>query len=119
MYLLWNKITNKWLGEEGTIGCHPFYFVVPCFIYCTEQRNYSSHKNAKKHPEMAWQYNVSNARADSEILKMGGALCPPPWLDDEENFGFQMVLKKILAKYFFQYFQVFSIFISNESLPDF
>ena len=67
---------------------------MPCFIYCTEQRNYSSHKNAKKHSEMAWQYNVSNARADSEILKMGGALCPPPWLDDEENFGFQMVLKK-------------------------
>ena len=24
---------------------------------------------------------------------------------------------KFLAKYFFQYFQIFSIFISNESLP--
>ena len=66
---------------------------------------------------MVWQYSVSKAGADSDILKMGGALCLPPWLDDEENFRFQMVLKKILAKYFFQYFQIFSIFISNESLP--
>ena len=29
--------------------------------------------------------------ADSEILKKGGPLCPPPWLADEENFTIQMV----------------------------
>ena len=28
---------------------------------------------------------------DPEILKMGGALCWPPWLADEENFRLQMV----------------------------
>ena len=34
------KITNNSLGEEGTMGCCPFYFIfknVPFFIYCTEQ----------------------------------------------------------------------------------
>ena len=35
-----SRITNKWLGEEGTISCRPFYFIfknVLFFIYCTEQ----------------------------------------------------------------------------------
>ena len=35
--------------------------------------------------------NESNAGADPEILKRGGALCRPPWLADEESFRFQMV----------------------------
>ena len=63
--------------------------------------------------------------AGPEILKRSGALCRPPWLADEENFRFQMVEKgqnhvrnyKFLAKYFYQHFQIFSIFIYNESLP--
>ena len=33
----------------------------------------------------------NNSGADPEILKRGSALCRPPWLDDEENFRFQMV----------------------------
>ena len=45
-------------------------------------------------------------------------------LADKEKFRFQMVYKgqnnvrnyKFLAKYFCQYFQIFSIFIYNESL---
>ena len=45
-------------------------------------------------------------------------------LADKEKFSFQMVYKgqnnvrnyKFLAKYFCQYFQIFSIFIYNESL---
>ena len=56
--------------------------------------------------------------------KMDG-LCRPPRLATEENFRFQMVWKgqnnvrnyKFWAKYFYQYFQFFSIFIYNESLP--
>ena len=63
--------------------------------------------------------------AGPEILKRSGALCRPPWLADEENFRFQMVEKgqnhvrnyKFLAKYFYQHFQIFSIFICNKSLP--
>ena len=35
--------------------------------------------------------NIAKYRADTEILKRGGALCGPPWLADEENFRFQMV----------------------------
>ena len=58
-------------------------------------------------------------------MKKGGALCRLPWLVDEENFRFQIVQKrqnnvrnyKLLTKYFYQHFQIFSIFIYNESLP--
>ena len=35
-----SKITNECLGEEGTMGCHPFCFIfknVLFFIYYTEQ----------------------------------------------------------------------------------
>ena len=32
-----------------------------------------------------------NTGADQEILKMGGALCRPPWLAGDENYKFQMV----------------------------
>ena len=35
-----SKITNKWLGEEGTNGCRLFYFIfkkVLFFVYRTEQ----------------------------------------------------------------------------------
>ena len=35
-----SKITSNWLGEEGTMGCCPNYFIfknVFFFIYCTEQ----------------------------------------------------------------------------------
>ena len=63
--------------------------------------------------------------ADPGILKRGGALWLPPWLTGEKDFRFQMVQKgqnnvrnyKFLAKYFSQHFQIFSIFIYNESLP--
>ena len=63
--------------------------------------------------------------ADREILKRGGGVCRSPWLADEEKFMFQMVYKrpnnvrnhKFLAKYFYHHFQIFSIFIYNESLP--
>ena len=58
-------------------------------------------------------------------MKRGGALCQAPWLTEEENFRFQIVKKcqsnvrnyKLLAKYFYQHFQIFSIFIYNESWP--
>ena len=64
-------------------------------------------------------------RGGSRNFEKGGTLCRPPWLVDEENFSFQMVYKgqnnvrnyKFLAKYFYQYFQIFSIVIYNESLP--
>ena len=63
--------------------------------------------------------------ADPEILKRGGVLCRPPWLADEENTRSQMVHRgqnkvrnyKCLAKYFYQCFQIFSVFIYNKSLP--
>ena len=43
-------------------------------------------------------------------------------LADEENVRFQMVQKgqnndTFMAKYFYQHFQIFSIFIFNETLP--
>ena len=71
------------------------------------------------------RFPICYAGADPEILKREGAPYRPPWLADEENFSFQTVLKsqsnirnyKFLAKYFYQYFQFFSIFIYNESLP--
>ena len=58
-------------------------------------------------------------------MKKDGALCRLPWLVDKENFRFQIVQKrqnnvrnyKLLTKYFYQHFQIFSIFIYNESLP--
>ena len=65
-----------------------------------------------------------HAGADPEILKSGGALYRPPWFADEENIRFQMVRKgqnnlrnyKFLAKYFYQHFQIFFIFIYIKSL---
>ena len=65
------------------------------------------------------------AEADPEFLKRGGTLCQLPQLADEKNFRFQMVSKgqnnvrnyKFLAKYFYQYFQIFSAFIYDENLP--
>ena len=71
-----------------------------------------------------YYYHHYDLWADTEILKSGGAICQPPWLAYEENFRFQMVQKgqnnfrnyKFLAKYFYQYFQMFAIFIYNESL---
>ena len=63
------------------------------------------------------------AEADPEILKKGGTLCWAPCLAAGANFRFQVVERvendvkncKFLAKYFFQYFQIFSIFLYNES----
>ena len=57
--------------------------------------------------------------ADPEILERGGALYRPTWLMYEENFRFQMVWKgqnnvrnyKFSAKYFYQHFQIFFIFL--------
>ena len=65
----------------------------------------------------------SRSRGGSRDFEKGRGLCRPPWLADEKNFGFQMskktktTLEKFLAKYLFQYFQIFSISIYNESLP--
>ena len=61
---------------------------------------------------------------DPEFLKRGYALCQSPWLVNEESFRFQMVQKgqnnvrliKVFTKYFYQYFQIFSIFPYNKSL---
>ena len=36
-------------------------------------------------------YLFISTGADPKILKKGGALCQPPWSDDEENFRFQIV----------------------------
>ena len=63
--------------------------------------------------------------ADPDILKRGGALCRPPKLADEWNFRFQELQKgqnnvrnyKMLAKYFYEHFQIFFVFTYNESLP--
>ena len=63
-----SKITNECLGEEGTMGCHPFSLMfknVLFFIYCTGQNTkkylpknvLSSHKNTKKYSSMVWQHN--------------------------------------------------------------
>ena len=54
----------------------------------------------------------SRTGADPEILKRGGALCRPPWLDNEENFRFQMVWKgkKALETISFWQNTSFSIF---------
>ena len=54
----------------------------------------------------------------------GGVLCRPSCLADAENNKFQMVSKtqnnvrnyKFFAKYFYKYFQIFSILIHNERL---
>ena len=54
----------------------------------------------------------------------GGVLCRPSCSADAENNRFQMVSKtqnnvrnyKFFAKYFYKYFQIFSIFIYNERL---
>ena len=64
------------------------------------------------------------AGADPDILKRGGALCWSPWLAEEKKTRFQMVWKgqnsgrnyKLLAKYFYEHFQIFSVLIYNESL---
>ena len=71
-----------------------------------------------------WFYNeikYGNAGKDPEILKKG-VLFWSTWLADEENFRFQRFKTtkvrnyKFLVKYFFQYFQIFSIFTYNENL---
>ena len=52
--------------------------------------------------------------ADAEILKTGVALYRPPWLADEEKKGRNNVRDyKFLAKYLYQYFQIFYIFIDK------
>ena len=35
-----SRITNKWLGEEGTISCRPFYFIFKnvLFSYILQNR---------------------------------------------------------------------------------
>ena len=66
-------------------------------------------------------YKLNYPGVDAEILKRGDPLCRPPWLAGEKSFRFQMVLigrnnvrnYKFLAKYFYQYFQIFSIFIDK------
>ena len=63
-----------------------------------------------------------------DFQKRGEGRCTvykPSWLDNKEDFSFHMVQKgqnnarnyKFIAKYFHQYFQIFSIFISSEGLP--
>ena len=49
-------------------------------------------------------------------MKRIGTLCREKCLADEENFQ-NNVRNYNLAKYFYQYFQIFSTFIYNESLP--
>ena len=68
-----------------------------------------------------WTLHLSISGVDAEILKRECALFRPPWLAGEKIFRFQMVLKcwinvrnyKRLAKYFYQYFQIFFIFIDK------
>ena len=67
---------------------------------------------------------VRYSGADPQILKRGDTMCQSLWLVGEENFWFQMFWKgqnnvrkyKFLVNYFYQHFEIFSIFIYNESL---
>ena len=82
-------------------------------------------KDVIKDKNMEQQANIQ--RRIQRFSKEGGGctVYKPSWLDNKEDFSFHMVQKgqnnarnyKFIAKYFDQYFQFFSIFISSEGLP--
>ena len=57
-------------------------------------------------------YGISGA--DQKILNRVGVICRQPWFGWRRNFYVSDGLK-FLTKYFYQYFQTFSVFIYDES----
>ena len=101
-------------------------------INCFVQHHTLNINNGIKQHQIQLCVNHSNLKfvkilespgANPEILKRSGALCRPPQWSWKKILGFTWSKKaknnvrnyKFLAKYF-QHFQIFSIFIYNESL---
>ena len=70
-----------------------------------------------KRDQTPWDFPflLEKLRAGYRDFEKRGAVCRPPWLSDEENFRFQIVLKgqnnvtnyNFLVKHYFPYFQIF------------